>query len=138
MKIPQLPSLSPSPDRGSFSGINPRPVISNPPAGKSAIGNISGYISQRPPVVLGGTITPHPQNQLNYYSPNIQGVISDRPSLVGSLIRGRVNHSDSANVSSQSEAVVDSDDEAPRVDNKRVINSSPAQPKVGPPGKPNT
>jgi hypothetical protein len=45
IKIPQLPSLSPSPDRGSFSGINPKPVISNPPPGKSAIGNISGYIS---------------------------------------------------------------------------------------------
>ena len=71
IKIPQLPSLSPSPDRGSFSGINKRPVITNPPPGKSAIGNISGYISQRPPVVLGGANTPAPQNQLNYYSPNI-------------------------------------------------------------------
>jgi hypothetical protein len=88
--------------------------------------------------MLSGANTPPPQNQLNYYSPNIKGVISDRPSLVGSLIRGRVNHSESANVSSQSEAVVDSDDEAPRGDNKRVINSSPVQPKVGPPGKPST
>lgn len=60
-----------------------------------------------------------PQKQLNYYSPNVKGLISERPQMSGRGNKGiedeSMNVSDS---SKQSEAVVSSDVEGEDGDNK--------------------